>query len=227
MQADQTVMAQSRKPYQRKFEDEQDATGIVTGSENISSAKRLGQRYKDQPVPAPRKQHRATSPMTDFIFALILVALLGIIVWDMRTVQEMSVLIHDDHTDLWEQMNATVMSQYLTPLDLCMLQINASDSDLHEHRAKNCSRHKSVGSHTSQKLFCNIGSSLGKQCYPPLATRTFFTSKLKEEHIGNPLGRYINTVAKDLAYKNKTLVFVGEKCKTERSHKTCCLSTQL
>ena len=76
MQADQTAqIAQSRKPYQRKFEDEQDATGMMQiGSEN-NPTKKLDQRnYKDQldadkymkPMLSSRKeQTRNRTPVTD------------------------------------------------------------------------------------------------------------------------------------------------------------------
>jgi hypothetical protein len=155
------------------------------------------------------------------VFFLILVVLCWIIVWDMRKVQELSVVIHDDHTGMWEPMNVTQQRQWLTPLDLCMLQVNSSNDDLHQHRVKNCSKHKAIGS-ASQKLFCNIGSSLGKQCYPPLATRTFFTSKLRDGAIGNPYARYLNKAAKQLAYANKTLVFIGDGMSKQNQDALIC-----
>lgn len=139
----------------------------------------------------------------------------------MRKVQEMSEVIHDDHTGMWEQMNPTQQRQWLTPLDLCMLQANSSNDDLHEYRVKNCSKYKAIGS-ASQKLFCNIGSSLGKQCFPPLATRTFFTQKLRDRAIGNTNSRYLNKVAKQLAYANKTLVFIGDGMSKQNQDALIC-----
>lgn len=96
--------------------------------------------------------------------------------------------------------NSSSLNKWLTPLDICMLQVSSPDADLKQHRSHNCSKMTSVGIST-HRLFCNIGSSLGKQCAPPLSSnsRKFFTSRLKNNRYGDPSDRYLNAAVERLA----------------------------
>ena len=96
--------------------------------------------------------------------------------------------------------NASSLGKWLTPLDMCMLQVNNPDVDLKQYRSRNCTKLTSIGFAT-HKLFCNIGSSLGKQCSPPLSTnsRSFFTARLKDGRYGDPSNRYLNQALERLA----------------------------
>jgi predicted solute-binding protein len=90
-----------------------------------------------------------------------------------------------------------------------MLEANTSDIDLNDYRSQHCSQYKAVGS-VSQKLFCNIGASLGKHCAPPLSTRNFFSSKLKDKTIGDPSSRNLNRALQHMAKDKMSLVFIGQ-----------------
>ena len=68
----------------------------------------------------------------------------------------MSEIIHDDHVDLWNKIPPNEISNWLTDLDLCMLQANEPDADLHQYRLEHCSNYPVYGN-VNQKLFCNIG----------------------------------------------------------------------
>ena len=48
-------------------------------------------------------------PVVLFIFLLML------LVWDMKTTSILSDIIHDDHTDLWEKMDSTMLAKWLSP----------------------------------------------------------------------------------------------------------------
>jgi hypothetical protein len=113
------------------------------------------------------------------VFAFILTILLTILVWDMKKAHELSTIIHDDYVGHWKQMNDSVLKQWYSPLDLCMLNADSPEIDLAAFRAKNCS--KMVGESGVEKLnlFCNVGSSItGTYIIPypnpnPISTNTY------------------------------------------------------
>ena len=90
-----------------------------------------------------------------FVLSLCLV-----ILWDMNKVHQLSEIIHDDHTDLWEQMNESSIASWFTPLDLCMLQINSSSIDVKMFRQRNCSDKQGGSGVVANRLFCGIGARL-------------------------------------------------------------------
>ena len=81
-----------------------------------------------------------------------------------------------------------------------MLQVSSPDVDLKQFRSRNCSKLTSVGIAT-HRLYCNIGSSLGKQCAPPLSanSRKFFNFRLKNNRYGDPSDRFLNVAVERLA----------------------------
>lgn len=101
---------------------------------------------------------------------------------------------------LFFERNSSSLQSWLTPLDICMLKANRPDIDLKQYRSHNCSKFPSDGIST-HRLFCNIGSSLGKPCSPPLSgsSRKFFTARLKNHRYGDPSDRYLNMAVERLA----------------------------
>jgi hypothetical protein len=133
----------------------------------------------------------------------------------------MSDIIHDDHQNMWVPINQSDLNIWLTDLDMCMLQVNSSDTDLREYQQKNCNGLPSAGS-ASQKLFCHVGSSLGKQCSPPLNTRTFFKSRLKDKRIGDPTDGYLNKALRQLAKLKKSVLFLGDGISKQNQDALVC-----
>jgi hypothetical protein len=130
-------------------------------------------------------------------------------------------MIHDDHTNLWVKMNATALSQWFTALDICMLDINRANIDVKEFRSKNCSKHASGNGVSSHRLFCGIGSSLGRPCAAPLSTRYFFQYRLFGE-LGNPSSGSLKNALKRIAESKRALVFIGDALSKQNQEALVC-----
>jgi hypothetical protein len=167
------------------------------------------------------------------VFFFFITMLMSVVVWDMRRVREMSEIIHDDRTDLWEHMNDTSLRQWLSPLDLCLLQgVHDSSVDIKSFRAKNCTKayqQSNVASATgstisplSQRHFCNIGASLGKVCPGPLNTRTFFSSRLKDAKFRDANNMHLSRALRALAARNMPLIFLGDGLSKQNQDALLC-----
>ena len=154
-------------------------------------------------------------PVVLFVFLLLL------LIWDMKTTSILSEIIHDDHSDLWQQMNSSAIKKWLSPLDLCMLKIDRSNVDVRAYRQKNCTKLQGLNPPDSVKLFCGIGSSLGKPCTSPLSTRSFFTSHLIGS-LGDPDNSLLRTSIRRLAEEKKVLVFIGDAISKQNQEATVC-----
>lgn len=154
-------------------------------------------------------------PLLLFIFLLLL------LIWDLKTSAELSEIVHDDHADNWETMNTTVLQHWFSPLDLCMLNIDEPTTDLKTYRQKKCSKHMGGNGVVSYRLFCGIGSSLGKQCSPPLNTRSFFTSRLIGT-LGDPYNNLLKTSLRRLATEKKAVMFVGDAISKQNQEALIC-----
>ena len=155
-------------------------------------------------------------PVVLFIFLLML------LVWDMKTTSILSDIIHDDHTNLWEKMDATMLAKWLSPLDLCMLKIDQKNMSIKAFRQKNCSKlHDRSSGESAPRLFCSIGSSLGKPCTAPLSTRSFFTSRLLGP-LGDADNFALKTSLRRLALQKKALVFIGDAISKQNQEATLC-----
>lgn len=93
----------------------------------------------------------------------IIVGLMMVVMWDLQQVHNISEIIHDDHSGLWEKMNETAIKSWLAPLDLCLLKAPEGVMDLRAYRNANCSKLPAYSSPSApvQKLFCSIGR---KEC---------------------------------------------------------------
>jgi hypothetical protein len=148
--------------------------------------------------------------------------LLAIIIWDMSKMHEMSEIIHDDHTDLWEQMNSTAVSQWFTPLDQCMLGIKDSSVDIRQYRAENCSQFQGGRGVQHNRLFCGIGSSLGRACPAPLTKRNFFTARLIGDGLGDPDAGHLSRTLRRLAGLQIPVIFLGDAISKQNHEALMC-----
>jgi hypothetical protein len=154
-------------------------------------------------------------PILLFIFLLLL------LVWDLKTSAELSEIVHDDHSDNWESMNTTLLHNWFSPLDLCMLNISEPNVDLKNYRQTKCSGERGAHGVVSYRLFCGLGSSLGKQCSSPLTTRSFFTSRLIGT-LGDPNNNLLKTSLRRLAREEKAIVFVGDAISKQNQEALIC-----
>ena len=155
------------------------------------------------------------------VFLVLFGSLLVILVWDLKTSSDLSEFVHDDHEDYWENMNTTKLAKWFSPLDLCMLQIDQPNTDIKAYRQKNCSNLPDGNGVDSQRLFCGIGSSLGKPCIAPLSTKTYFTSSLLGA-LGEPENGLLKTCLRRVAAKQKAIVFVGDALSKQNQEALVC-----
>lgn len=153
---------------------------------------------------------KLTIPLLLFIFLLLL------LIWDMKMTSTLSEIIHDDHADRWEPMDSVGLSQWFSPLDLCMLKLDQENVDIRSYRANNCSNLPG-----EQRLFCGIGSSLGKSCLSPLSNRSFFTSRLIGI-LGDPNNRILKQSLRLLAMEKKAVVFIGDVISKQNQEAMVC-----
>jgi hypothetical protein len=141
-----------------------------------------------------------------------MVALLVLLMmWDLHKAQMLSEIIHDDHVGNWVQMEPEELRQWYTPLDRCMLSLNESNTNLTNYRLTHCTALPKVKRIPNLHLSCNIGATIsGKTCHAPLATRTFFTAKLKNPLLGDPSNTFLSDALRKYAEQNKPIVFVGD-----------------
>lgn len=158
-----------------------------------------------------------------FVFFMTLFSL--IMVWDMKKMHDMSEVIHDDHTSMWERMNDTMIRSFWSPLDICMLKNNDSKVDIRTYRTKVCNKYSSssvISSYGAQKLFCNAGSSIGKACPPPLSTRTYFMYRLRDSRFRDPRSTYLSESMRYLAKNRMPIVFIGDGLSKQNEDALIC-----
>ena len=155
------------------------------------------------------------------VLVVLFVFLLLLLIWDMKTTSILSEIIHDDHADLWQHMNTSIINKWLSPLDFCMLKIDQVNVDVRAYRQKNCTKLQGLNPPDSVKLFCGIGSSLGKPCTSPLSTRSFFKSHLIGT-LGDPHNKLLRTSLRLMAEDKKVLVFIGDAISKQNQEATVC-----
>lgn len=141
-----------------------------------------------------------------------LLCIFGLLLWDMKKVQSLSKLIHDDHVDHWEYIEDESVHGWHSPLDHCMLNLSESGADVKKYKETECAGLTGFGG-TEQhnaRLYCSIGSSLGKPCSSPLSTRSFFNSQLKSAHLGDPHSRFLSNVSLAIAKSKRPIIFIGD-----------------
>lgn len=153
---------------------------------------------------------KITIPVLLFTFLLLL------LIWDMKMTSTLSEIIHDDHADRWEPMDSDGLNRWFSPIDVCMLKLDQENVDIRTYRAKNCSNLEG-----EQRLFCGIGSSLGKSCLSPLSNRSFFTSRLIGI-LGDPDNKILKQSLRLLAVEKKAVVFIGDVISKQNQEAMVC-----
>jgi hypothetical protein len=102
-----------------------------------------------------------------------------------------------------------------------MLKIDKLDVDIKQYRQKNCSRLQGGNGVDPLRLFCGIGSSLGKPCTSPLSTKSFFTSHLIGK-LGDPGNNILKTVLRRFAEEKRAFVFIGDALSKQNQEALIC-----
>jgi hypothetical protein len=213
-------------------DDDEESTFLLTP---IGEEKHGKRRFPQVPDTPAKSRHRdgvfqsfQKKIPTYITFTVIIGCLLAILIWDLRRTQIISSVIHDDHSGLWMKMNDSSRSRWYTPYDLCLLSnsdtlvttSNNSSFPTEDYQTnyKNCSKYLSTSptmrnkALLSSRLFCNIGSSLGKACPAPLSTRKYFSYQLKDSvyHSNDADNAHFIQTLKKLAKERILLVFIGD-----------------
>jgi len=167
---------------------------------------------------------------------IMLSMILFIMMWDMKKVQRMSTIIHDDHRSLWVRMNSTVLRYWYNSYDLCLLSskgsviysrsdnqsngnsmnINTSSNvDLVANQCHSVTSSTIQGSSskqlTSSPLRCNVGYGYHNlNCLVNLTMRSFYRYMLNDKALGDPRNMMLRSVLMDLSMTKRPVVILGD-----------------
>lgn len=146
------------------------------------------------------------------LFTVFISSLLLLILWDLKTVQTLSTIIHDDHADFWIDLNSSELSHWFNPMNLCLLKIDSPTIDIESFRETNCSEYvDDTEQSLSLDLFCSVGTSLSKKCPPPLSSRSYFMKRLNDPYSGHSTNsKPLDITLMKLAARRQSLVFIGD-----------------
>jgi hypothetical protein len=134
--------------------------------------------------------------------------LFGIIIWDMDKQYDLSLVIHDDHTDIWKPMAVRDTYDWYSEADLCSLKLR-SHVNIKKYRIRNCTSQKRLPSIVhSNKLICAVGMTLGRSCEAPL--EGFYMHRLRDKELSNPLAVNLNRAVAKLINYDIPIVFIGD-----------------
>ena len=166
---------------------------------------------------------------------IMLLIVLAIMMWDMKKVQTMSTIIHDDHRSLWVSMNSTVLKFWYNSYDLCVLNrgsITRSRSDNNQRNGsamsiispnnnivnivsnnRQCNSVTSASQDSSKQipLRCNVGYGYHNlDCLANLTMRSFYRYMLNDRALGDPHNIMLRTVLMDLSMTKRPIVILGD-----------------
>lgn len=166
---------------------------------------------------------------------IMLSIVLAIMMWDMKKVQTMSTIIHDDHRSLWVSMNSTVLKFWYNSYDLCVLNrgsITRSRSDNNQRNGsamsiispnnnivnivsnnRQCNSVTSASQDSSKQipLRCNVGYGYHNlDCLANLTMRSFYRYMLNDRALGDPHNIMLRTVLMDLSMTKRPIVILGD-----------------
>ena len=166
---------------------------------------------------------------------IMLMLVLAIVMWDMKKVQTMSTIIHDDHRSLWISMNSTVLKFWYNSYDLCVLNrgsITRSRSDNQRNGSsamsiispnsiiinnnsinRQCKSVISTSQDSSKQipLRCNVGYGYHNlDCLSNLTMRSFYRYMLNDRALGDPRNMMLRTVLMDLSMTKRPIVILGD-----------------
>ena len=144
----------------------------------------------------------------------LFVAFVGLLVftimWDLKRVQILSDVIHDDHANYWVDLDASSLSDWFTPFDLCMLRFKDENITTYNEIRRNCSDSLEKTSINKYEHFCSIGTSLGRNCDGPFEKRSYFKKRLHDDNLGDPQSGTLNRALYRIASRNRTVIFIGD-----------------
>jgi hypothetical protein len=151
----------------------------------------------------------------------ILVVIVLILLWDLRKVKRLSDTIHNDHKQIWVDMNQSSFDKWYTPFDLCLLEQAKQHGKPIDAKLPNntCSK---LHLHHRNYLpsFCALGSSLGSKCnVSPM--QTYFRSQLRDYNLG-PFNQNLARALRRMAVANKPLVFIGDVISRQNFNALLC-----
>ena len=166
---------------------------------------------------------------------IMLSIVLAIMMWDMKKVQTMSTIIHDDHRSLWVSMNSTILKFWYNSYDLCVLNrgsITRSRSDNNQRNGsamsiispnnnivnivsnnRQCNSVTSASQDSSKQipLRCNVGYGYHNlDCLSNLTMRSFYRYMLNDRALGDPHNMMLRTVLMDLSMTKRPIVILGD-----------------
>ena len=166
---------------------------------------------------------------------IMLSIVLAIMMWDMKKVQTMSTIIHDDHRSLWVSMNSTILKFWYNSYDLCVLNrgsITRSRSDNNQKNGsamsiispnnnivnivsnnRQCNSVTSASQDSSKQipLRCNVGYGYHNlDCLSNLTMRSFYRYMLNDRALGDPHNMMLRTVLMDLSMTKRPIVILGD-----------------
>lgn len=199
--------------------------------EEVSAASpMLGEYAKSSSSPShPSRSASTARPRTDpempqstmhwAVPAIGTFMLLALIIWDMRKVQQLSIVIHDDHSDLWVDMNESLVSEVYTPLSLCVLK---EAQDMGKKSISDIRSECALSNRREHFSFCAVGSSLGKECSGSLHSHnSFYFKTLADDSVAFASSSLHDTMY-HLAAAGWALVFIGDKVSQQNLHALIC-----
>ena len=138
--------------------------------------------------------------------ACLVFILLLLVVWDMNKVQQLSVVIHNDHASLWVDMNETSIAKMYSPMSLCILDAPTSTLTSVEIKTSCADLNK-----RDRFPFCTVGYSFNKECLGSLLSPDSYYFKILRDPVYLNAHDNILNVMQQLAKAGWALVFIGDK----------------
>lgn len=167
------------------------------------------------PVKAAQKRKQG---MVGCIFPLCVIFwLLVVVVWDMNKVQQLSTVIHNDHSSLWMYMNESMISSLYSPMSLCILDAPASTLNTVEIRNSCAELNKK-----DRFPFCTVGYSLNKECLGSLLSEdSYYFKVLRDPYYHSAHDKLLDAL-EQLAAAGWSLVFAGDKISLQSMNALIC-----
>ena len=136
----------------------------------------------------------------------------------MKKIQLLSIIIHDDHSSLWINMNYTLLNNWYSLYDVCLLNnynrnyINTNNvtevNNMITGINKKCLK---LTNSKKTNMLCNIGAAVkDTSCYVNLTSRTYYKSMINDNILGDPNNMLLKTSIYELSKSNKAIIFIGD-----------------
>jgi hypothetical protein len=147
--------------------------------------------------------------------------MLLIVVWDMNRVQQLSSVIHNDHSSMWVDMNRSTMERTYSPFALCVINTSVTTPEIPgEEIRQHCSH-----LHKREKMplpFCAVGYSLGKECTGSLRSQSNYYLRTLRDPQFSFAADALPSLIHSLALRNWTIIFIGDKLSLQNMNALLC-----